>query len=156
MWNIWIHSVEASILSIICIQSHLVFSRHFHPYAIVGETLCWMEVEDKQQLSSFKSHDFISLMFPAYISLNTNEPCTDSSNTHLTVQISVYKVVMMIYHSAWSFINDWTVNVKWILQQYEHTYASTKLFFQQMHLLLKHKMLQFIFKISFPIWLLHV
>ena len=33
---------------------------------------------------------------------------------------------------------------------------STKLFFQQMYLLLKHKMLQFIFKISFPIWLLHV
>ena len=33
---------------------------------------------------------------------------------------------------------------------------STKLFFQQMHLLLKHKMLQFIFKISFLIWLLHV
>ena len=33
---------------------------------------------------------------------------------------------------------------------------STKLFFQQMHILLKHKMLQFIFKISFLIWLLHV
>ena len=33
---------------------------------------------------------------------------------------------------------------------------STKLFCQQMHLLLKHKMLQFIFKISFLIWLLHV
>ena len=33
---------------------------------------------------------------------------------------------------------------------------STKLFYQQMHLLLKHKMLQFIFKISFLIWLLHV
>ena len=32
----------------------------------------------------------------------------------------------------------------------------TKLFFQQMHLLLKHKILQFIFKISFLIWLLHV
>ena len=33
---------------------------------------------------------------------------------------------------------------------------STKLFYQQMRLLLKHKMLQFIFKISFLIWLLHV
>ena len=33
---------------------------------------------------------------------------------------------------------------------------STKLFCQQMYLLLKHKMLQFIFKISFLIWLLHV
>ena len=33
---------------------------------------------------------------------------------------------------------------------------STKLIYQQMHLLLKHKMLQFIFKISFLIWLLHV
>ena len=33
---------------------------------------------------------------------------------------------------------------------------STKLFCQQMHLLLKHKMLQLIFKISFLIWLLHV
>ena len=32
----------------------------------------------------------------------------------------------------------------------------TKLFYQQMHLLLKHKMLQFIFKISFLLWLLHV
>ena len=97
MWNIWIHSVEASIISIICIQSHLVFSRHFHPYAIVGETLRRMEVEDEQQLCSFESHNFISLMFPAYVSLNTNEPGTDYSNTRLTVQISVYKVVMMIY-----------------------------------------------------------
>ena len=34
--------------------------------------------------------------------------------------------------------------------------TSTKLFCQQMHLLLKHKMLQFIFKISFLIWLRHV
>ena len=33
---------------------------------------------------------------------------------------------------------------------------STKLFYQQMHLLLKDKMLQFIFKMSFLIWLLHV
>jgi hypothetical protein len=82
-----------------------------------------MEVEDKQQLCSFESHDFITLMFPADISLNTNEPDTDYSDTHLTVQISVYKVVMMIYHSAWSFINDWTLDVKWILQQHEHTYA---------------------------------
>ena len=32
----------------------------------------------------------------------------------------------------------------------------TKLFYQQMHLLLKHKMLRFIFKIYFLIWLLHV
>ena len=30
------------------------------------------------------------------------------------------------------------------------------IFCQQMHLLLKHKMLQFVFKISFLIWLLHV
>ena len=37
------------------------------------------------------------------------------------------------------------------------TYMSrTKLFYQKMHFLLKHKMLQFIFKISFLIWLLHV
>ena len=34
--------------------------------------------------------------------------------------------------------------------------VSTKLFCQQIHSLLKHKMLQFIFKISFLIWLLHV
>ena len=33
---------------------------------------------------------------------------------------------------------------------------STKLFYQQMHLLLKHKMLQIIFKISFLLWFLHV
>ena len=33
---------------------------------------------------------------------------------------------------------------------------STKLFYQQMHFLLKHKMLQFVLKISFLIWLLHV
>ena len=32
----------------------------------------------------------------------------------------------------------------------------TKLFYQQMHLLLKHKMLQFIFKMSFLLRLLHV
>ena len=36
-----------------------------------------------------------------------------------------------------------------------HCYM-TKLFCQQMHFLLKHKMLQFTFKISFLIWLLHV
>ena len=35
-------------------------------------------------------------------------------------------------------------------------FISTKLFYQQMHLLLKHKMLQFIFKIYFLLWLLHV
>ena len=33
---------------------------------------------------------------------------------------------------------------------------STKLFCQQIHFLLKHKMLRFIFKMSFLIWLLHV
>ena len=62
------------------------------------------------------------------------------------------------------FIN-WTikmVNFIWRLQYTILIVAlpciliSTKLFFQQMHLLLKHKMLQFIFKISFLIWLLHV
>ena len=35
-------------------------------------------------------------------------------------------------------------------------FICTKLFCQQVHLLLKHKMLVFIFKISFLIWLLHV
>jgi len=48
-----------------------------------------MEVEDKQQLCLFESHDFISLMFPAYISLNTNEPCTDYSNTYDCPNFSV-------------------------------------------------------------------
>jgi hypothetical protein len=86
-----------------------------------------MEVEDKQQLCSFESHDFVSLMFPAYISLNTNEPYTDYSDIHLTVQISVYKVVIMIYNSAWSFINDWTVTVKWFLQQYERIWCDARI-----------------------------
>lgn len=71
MWNIWIHSIEASIFSKICIEDYPVFSRHLHSYAIIRETLGRMKVEDKQKLCSFKSHNFISLMFPAYIPLKT-------------------------------------------------------------------------------------
>jgi len=49
------------------------------------------------------------------------------TQTHMTVQISVYKVIIMIHHSVWSFINDWTLNVKWFLQQYEHIWCDARI-----------------------------
>lgn len=82
MWNFWIHSMEASIFSIICIQDHSVIPRHINSYAIVSEALSWVEVEDKQKLCSFKSHNFISLMLPAYIPLKKFDLITDYKNTH--------------------------------------------------------------------------
>ena len=64
--------------------------------------------------------------------------------TAVLLQIQVFWDVMLCH---WISITVLMVVLPCIL-------ISTKLFYQQIHLLLKHKMLQFIFKISFLLWLL--
>ena len=92
--------------------------------------------------------------------------CRDYNNHNLSkTQYQQLRQFKEVFHTLWDQKNFKEVNVctsVWdkllhkIIVVLPCILISTKLFYQQMHLLLKHKMLQFIFKIPFLLWLLHV
>ena len=69
-------------------------------------------------------------------------------NLILGIFLGIHTHTYRLYSRTVHFVSDELV--------YDIQNIFTKVFYQQMHLLLKDKMLQFIFKISHLIWLLHV
>ena len=101
-----------------------------HPMSVI-RVCCYMCMN--------RAHTFVRRFATLYISLTNND----------TGKKSIHQIIYILGQKMQNVMLILIVVSPCILM-------STKLFCQQMHFLLKHKMLQFIFKISFHIWLLHV
>ncbi len=72
VFSVKVDPVESAKPLFVTGKDHMVFARLLDANAIIGERLCWMEVEYEQKTGTFEDNDFVDFVFQRYVGLVRN------------------------------------------------------------------------------------